>query len=79
MDMSALPQEQEILLQDGSKFEVLSVEKAVDQYGDPINHITIKHEYYDARYREPIKTFGYLQNFEAKGEVLNGLRIKIIS
>ena len=27
MDMSALPQEQEILLEDGAKFEVVSVEK----------------------------------------------------
>lgn len=64
----------------GAKFEVLSVEKAVDQYGDPINHITLKHEYYDARFREPIKkTFGYLQNFEGEDEFLNGLRIKIIT
>ena len=47
MDMSALPQEQEILLEDGAKFEVVSVEKTQDQYGQPINLITLKHEYYD--------------------------------
>ena len=33
MDMSAFPEEQEILLMDGSKFFVVSVEKTVDQHG----------------------------------------------
>ena len=47
MDMSALPQELEILLEDGAKFEVVSVEKTQDQYGEPINLITLKHERYD--------------------------------
>ena len=30
MDMSALPQEKEIVLYDGTRFEVLSVEDSVD-------------------------------------------------
>ena len=47
MDMSALPHEKEILLEDCAKFEVISVEKTVDQYGQPINLITLKHEYYE--------------------------------
>ena len=55
MDMSALPQEKEILLNDGVKFEVISVEKTVDQYGSPINLITLKHEWYDGMFKESLE------------------------
>ena len=42
MDMSAFPEEKEILLYDGSEFEVVSVEKTVDQYGSPLNLVILK-------------------------------------
>ena len=44
MDMSAYPDEQEILLYDGCSFEVISVDKIKDQNGQPLNHIVLKHE-----------------------------------
>lgn len=47
MDMSALPQEKEIVLADGTRFEVLSVEQSVDSDGLPLNIITLKNMNYD--------------------------------
>ena len=64
MDMSALPQEKEILLQDGEKFEVMSVDKTANQHGDPINLIVLKHQNYDGLLKDSIKSFGYTQGFE---------------
>ena len=48
MDMSAFPEEQEILLLDGSKFFVVSVEKTEDQHGSPMNLVILKDEDYDS-------------------------------
>ena len=42
MDMSAFPEEKEILLQDGTDFSVVSVEKTVDQHGTPLNLVILK-------------------------------------
>ena len=47
MNMSAFPEEKEILLQDGSTFYVVSVEKTVDQHGTPLNLVILKEESYD--------------------------------
>ena len=47
MDMSAFPEEQEILLQDGKSFFVVSVEKTVDQHGTPLNLVILKTLKYD--------------------------------
>ena len=47
MDMSAFPEEQEILLVDGNKFFVVSVEKTVDQHGSPLNLVILKNLWYD--------------------------------
>ena len=47
MDMSAFPEEEEVLLTDGSKFEVMSVEQTTDKKGKPLNFIVLKHERYD--------------------------------
>ena len=41
MDMSAFADEQEVLLQDGLKFEVFSVEKIKDKQGKPLNFIVL--------------------------------------
>ncbi len=46
MDMSAFPEEKEILLYDGEHFSVVSVEKTVDQHGSPLNLVVLKHDEY---------------------------------
>ena len=47
MNMSAFPEEKEILLYDGTLFYVVSVEKTVDQHGTPLNLVILKHIDYD--------------------------------
>ena len=42
MDMSAFPDEKEVLLQDGSKFEVISVETTKDQNNKILNIVVLK-------------------------------------
>ena len=42
MDMSAFADEQEVLLWDGMKFEVVSVDKIKDKNGAPLNYIVLK-------------------------------------
>ena len=46
MDMSAFPDEKEVLLVDGSKFEVISVETTKDKDGNSSNFIVLKCEFY---------------------------------
>ena len=46
MDMSAFPDEKEVLLVDGSKFEVISVEITEDKDGKTSNFIVLKCEKY---------------------------------
>ena len=46
MDMSAFPDEKEVLLTDGSKFEVISVETTQDKDGNTENFIVLKCEAY---------------------------------
>ena len=46
MDMSAFPDENEVLLQDGSKFEVIAVDTTKDQTGTTLNIIVLKCEHY---------------------------------
>ena len=41
MDMSAFPDESEVLLFDGLLFEVISVESTVDKNGNPLNVIVL--------------------------------------
>ena len=41
MDMSAFADEQEVLLQDGLKFDVLSVDKVADKQGKTLNFIVL--------------------------------------
>ena len=47
MDMSAFPHEREVLLVDGSKFSVMSVDQTFDKSGKPLNLIVLKCQYYD--------------------------------
>ena len=47
MDMSAFPDEKEVLLYDGLWFEVISLEQTVDAQGKPFNIIVLKEEWYD--------------------------------
>jgi len=42
MDMSAFPDEKEVLLVDGCKFEVITVDTTQDQNGKPLNVVTLK-------------------------------------
>ena len=42
MDMSAFPDEKEVLIYDGTKFEVLSIEKTTKPNNDPLNIIVLK-------------------------------------
>ena len=42
MDMSAFPDEKEVLLYDGTKFEVLSIEKTAKQSGETLIIIVLK-------------------------------------
>ena len=46
MDMSAFPDEKEVLLYDGSRFEVISVEATKDKDGNTSNFIVLKCDYY---------------------------------
>ena len=46
MDMSAFPEEKEVLLQDGSKFEVIAVDTIKDQNNKTLNIIVLKCEGY---------------------------------
>ncbi len=46
MYMSAFPDEKEVLLVDGSKFEVISVEATEDKDGNTSNFIVLKCERY---------------------------------
>ena len=46
MDMSAFPDEKEVLLVDGSKFEVISVETTQDKDGKSENFIVLKCDWY---------------------------------
>ena len=46
MDMSAFPEEREVLLYDGCKFFVLSVQQTKDKNGNPLNIIVLKEENY---------------------------------
>ena len=46
MDMSAFPDEKEVLLVDGSNFEVISVEATKDKEGNTSNFIVLKCQYY---------------------------------
>ena len=71
MDMSALPQEKEILLNDGARFEVISIDKSVDQYGSPLHLISLKHEYYDGRYKESQKVDEIVKGKVAEEEAKN--------
>ena len=41
MDMSAFADEREVLLYDGSKFEVLSVDQTTDKNGNPLNLVVL--------------------------------------
>ena len=46
MDMSAFPDEKEVLIMDGIKFEVLSIEKTTKSNNEPLNIIVLKcHKY----------------------------------
>jgi hypothetical protein len=46
MDMSAFPDEKEVLIVDGMEFEVLSIEKTTKSNNEPLNIIVLKvHEY----------------------------------
>ena len=47
MDMSAFPDEKEVLLVDGSKFEVISVETTQDKDGKSENFIVLKCDFYE--------------------------------
>jgi len=42
MDMSAFADEDEVLLYDGLKFEVMSVQKIKDKQGKPLNFVVLK-------------------------------------
>jgi hypothetical protein len=42
MDMSAFPDEKEVLLVDGSKFQVISIETTKDKDGKTKNFIVLK-------------------------------------
>ena len=42
MDMSAFPDEKEVLICDGTKFEVLSIEKTTKTNNEPLNIIVLK-------------------------------------
>ena len=42
MDMSAFPDEKEILIYDGTNFEVLSIEKTTKTNNEPLNIIVLK-------------------------------------
>ena len=46
MDMSAFPEENEVLLQDGSKYEVIAVDTTKDQNNNNLNVIVLKCEHY---------------------------------
>ena len=46
MDMSAFPEEREVLLYDGSKFEVMSVDQTKDKHGNPLNIVVLKGQFY---------------------------------
>ena len=47
MDMSAFPDEKEVLIFDGTEFEVLSIEKSTKSNNDPLNIIVLKVIGYD--------------------------------
>ena len=47
MDMSAFPEENEVLLQDGSKYEVIAVDTIKDQNNNTLNVIVLKCEMYE--------------------------------
>ena len=42
MDMSAFPDEKEVLIVDGTNFEVLSIEKTTKSNNEPLNIIVLK-------------------------------------
>ena len=42
MDMSSFPEEKEVLLFDGCKFEVLSVDQTTNKKGEPLNIVVLK-------------------------------------
>lgn len=44
MDMSAFPDEKEVLLFDGTEFEVLSINKSQKDNGEPLNIVVLKRE-----------------------------------
>ena len=46
MNMSAFPEEREVILVDGSKFEVISVVSSQDEKGDPLNVVVLKCEFH---------------------------------
>ena len=48
MDLSAFPDEREVLLYDGNKFEVSSIEKTHDKFGRTLNVIVLKCNGYDS-------------------------------
>ena len=47
MDMSAFPEEKEVLLYDGMKFEVMSVDQIKDKNGKTLNLVVLKRERHD--------------------------------
>ena len=47
MDMSPFADENEILLMDGTRFEVISVQKTATLQGQPLNLIVLKEGMYD--------------------------------
>ena len=46
MDMPAFPEENEVLLQDGSKYEVIAVDTIKDKNNNNLNVIVLKCECY---------------------------------
>ena len=46
MDMSAFPEENEVLLQDGSRYEVIAVDTTKDKSNNTLNVIVLKCEHY---------------------------------
>ena len=41
MDMSAFPEEREVLLYDGCKFEVMSIDQTKDKHGNLLNIVVL--------------------------------------
>ena len=46
MDMSAFADEDEVLLLDGMKFEVMSVQKITGKQGKPLNFVVLKEQHF---------------------------------